>query len=229
MTMILIQARMSSRRLPGKVLKKINGKTILSHIARRCESVVGRKNVAIITSVETSDNPIVEFAEKGGYSYYRGSLNNVYERFVETIRNFGINHFVRVCGDSPFLQPDLIHHAITLFKENDVDLVTNVFPRTYPKGQSVEVVKTSVFLEPEYAALAGFSSEHVTQGFYSHSNNYKILNLKLSEIHPKTLPTWAVDTYEDLALLTDWIAKNPDVKPFGFPIIKLNKPQSSDA
>ncbi|WP_161794580.1 cytidylyltransferase domain-containing protein [Thalassospira sp. HJ] len=222
--MILIQARMSSNRLPGKVLMEIGGRRILDHLFHRCASVVGRENVAIITSTEPSDDPIVEFADTHNYQYYRGPLDNVYERFVGAVSKFGIDQFVRVCGDSPFLQPELIEHALNQFSNQYVDLVTNVFPRSYPKGQSVEVVRTRTFLSPDYVALNGFSHEHVTQGFYSHSDHFNILNFRCSELQTPKLETWAVDTYEDLQTISNWIINNPEgPKSFGTPIIAIHK------
>lgn len=230
MTMVLIQARMSSKRLPGKILKRINGQTILGHVAARCESIVGKQNIVIVTSNEDSDAPVVQFAKSHGYRFYCGSLANVYDRLVGAILTYGIDHFVRVCGDSPFLHPEILAQALTHYRGNSVDLVTNVFPRSYPKGQSVEVIRSSTFLDPEYTNLNGFSNEHVTKGFYSCYTKYTILNFSCSHATSKGLRTWAVDTKEDFVLISEWIKKYPQ-GPGSFPKsqIKIYNPKIADA
>jgi len=215
-SMVIIQARMSSTRLPGKVLELINGQPILGILAERCASAVGEEQVIIATSAENSDKPIVEFANSRGLQYCCGSLDNVYERFTKTIMEFKLDNFVRVCADSPFLDPELISTAILKFNEYDVDLVTNIFPRSYPKGQSVEVIRAKTFLNRSFCLLDGFSSEHVTQTFYQNSHRFDILNFSGLDVKRQELTTWAVDTSEDLSALREWAKSNPEgPRPFG--------------
>lgn len=221
---------MSSTRLPGKVLKLINGQPILGHVAERCARAVGRNHVVITTSEETGDTPVAEFAKSHGFSCHRGSLDNVYARFVGAVSACGIEHFVRVCADSPFLDPGLVETAITQFHRYDVDLVTNVFPRSYPKGQSVEMIRASAFLDPAFRALAGFSTEHVTQGFYRHADQFNILNFSCPAGQGQALETWAIDTPEDFTAVSDWAASHPaGPAPFGVGKVTLHKTRGADA
>jgi spore coat polysaccharide biosynthesis protein SpsF len=230
MTVVIIQARMSSRRLPGKVLQYINGTPILGHVAARCAGVVGPNQLVIATSYEKEDNPIAEFAQSHGFSCYRGPLENVYSRFAGLLSERKENHFIRVCADSPFLDPGLLETAIAQSRKYDVDLVTNVFPRSFPKGQSVEMIRTSVFLSPAFRALPGFSEEHVTQGFYLHSDKFSILNFSCSLDQKDNLETWAVDTPEDLVTIRDWAVDHPSgPEPFGVSDVTLHKAREINA
>ena len=216
MISVFIQARMSSVRLPGKVLRTINNKPILGHLAMRCAQTVGHDNVVIATSQDTSDDPVAAFANQHGFASYRGSLTDVYARFVGALQTFESAYFIRVCADSPFLDSSLIEAAISLSQSHDVDLITNVFPRSYPKGQSVELVRTATFLDPRYSALPGFSCEHITQGFYQNIDQFDIVNFSCPAGQDGILDTWAIDTPEDFLRVSTWAAKNPNgPPPFG--------------
>lgn len=226
----VIQARMSSRRLPGKVLRPINGHPVLGHVAARCSQVVGVDHVVIATSDERSDTPIAEFAHRQGLACYRGPLDNVYERFAGLLHKRETDYFVRVCADSPFLDPGLLETAITQSLNYDVDLITNVFPRSYPKGQSVELIRRSAFLAQEFQALDGFSAEHVTQGFYRHPDQFDILNFSSPAKQISALETWAIDTLNDFAAVNDWAVDHPEgPAPFGVGEVTLHKAGSENA
>lgn len=221
---------MSSTRLPGKILMLINGQPILAHVAERCARAVGRNHVVITTSKEPDDTPVAEFAKSHGFSCYRGPLNNVYSRFVAAISFYQIDHFVRVCADSPFLDPDLVENAVAQFHQNNVDLVTNIFPRSYPRGQSVEVIRTSAFLDPAFRSLAGFSEEHITQAFYHHADQFNLLNFDCPHHQDQGLKKWAVDTLEDYNNIKDWAAIHPKGPiPFGVGNVTLHKAKSANA
>ena len=216
MTLVVIQARMSSKRLPGKVLKFLDKRPILGHVADRCSLSVGKEKILIATSNAADDIPIVEFAKSQGFAYHCGPLEDVYSRLVGAISTNNVDHFVRVCADSPFLDSTLIDAALRYSHAFDVDLVTNVFPRTYPKGQSVEVIRKSAFLDPDYKTLNGFCEEHVTQGFYQHCDKYDILNFTRPEIHEKDSLSWAVDTADEFNAMIDWLHNHPGgPSPFG--------------
>lgn len=213
---VVIQARMSSARLPGKVLRPINDRPILGHVAMRCAQIVGQNNVVIATSQDTSDDPVAEFSHQNGFAAYRGPLEDVYARFVGALQTFDVTHFIRVCADSPFLDPALIEAAITLSRSYDVDLITNVYPRSYPKGQSVELVRKSTFLDPSYAALPEFSSEHITKGFYQNMDQFDVVNFSCPAGKDNILNTWAIDTPEDFTKVSTWASQNPaGPAPFG--------------
>lgn len=220
MTYFFIQARMTSKRLPGKVLKKLQGKPLLQHLTDRLVEKFDFKNIVILTSDEPSDIPIVDFAEKSGLKSFRGSLENVYGRFTKAIDRFGPENFVRICGDSPLLDVELVEKSINLYLKNNIELVTNVFPRTFPKGQSVEVIKSEVFVSSDYCKTSNFSNEHITSGFYSKEKNYKILNIYNQETNFNT--DFAVDTFEDFSKIDKYLKNNNNCYP-SFNIIGAGK------
>ena len=139
---IFIQARYSSSRLYGKVLKKILDQTLIGWMIERISKSNINLPVAILTSTNESDDLIQTYCESEGIKFFRGDLNNVASRFVQAGDFFNEDKFIRLCGDSPLIDPEIINHAIEISNEYpQFDLVTNIQKRTFPKGQSVEIVK----------------------------------------------------------------------------------------
>lgn len=182
---IIIQARMDSRRFPGKVLYKVQGKPLLQYLLERLRSIKDSPEIIVATSLEKSDNPIVEFCSKSTIPVFRGSLANVAERFRKALDSFSLDGFVRISGDSPLLDQRLIEDGIKYFLENKYDLVTNVWPRTFPSGQSVEVIKTTTFQKISERISLPEDQEHVTRYFYRHSENFSIMNFSSIVNHSK--------------------------------------------
>ena len=192
----IIQARMSSRRLPGKVLTEVAGKSMLHYLHERlihCRDIDG---IIVSTSTDPSDDPVALFCKRYGIPFFRGSLNHVAQRFQETLEVFDLDAFVRVNGDSPLLDQHLIDRAVALFRAGDADLVTNVFPRTFAPGQSVEVVRASVFRQICPRLGDPQDQEHVTRFFYMHPEDFKIVNFRAARAYPPM--HLAVDTPSDL-------------------------------
>lgn len=173
---IIVQARMGSQRLPGKVLYPIAGKPMLQYLLERLEHCRGIDKVVIATSTDQSDNPIFEFCQQYGADCYRGSLLNVAGRFKEVLDVYQLDSFVRISGDSPLLDQKLIELGLEIFCRNDFDLVTNVRPRSYPKGQSVEIVSGSAFNAAYPLMQTDEELEHVTKYFYLHQADFSIFN-----------------------------------------------------
>ncbi len=191
----IIQARMSSVRLPGKVLMKAAGRTVLQYVIERLKQCAALDGIVVATSTDDRDMPIVMHCEELGVEVCRGSLDDVAQRFLYAAQRYTFGAFVRVCADSPLLDVVLVDHAVERFRACECDIVTNVMPRTYPHGQSVEVVRTDLLRAtwPKMSTLEHL--EHVTSFFYEHRSNFNIVNLRapgdMSEIR------LAVDTEED--------------------------------
>ena len=120
---------MSSRRLPGKVLRPLAGQPTLQYLLERlarCEQV---DRVIVATSTESSDDPVAAFCESAGTLVHRGPLEHVAARFGETVERFGLDAFVRVTADSPLLDQRLVDRGVALYRDGEFDVVTNVFPR----------------------------------------------------------------------------------------------------
>lgn len=199
----LIQARMSSRRLPGKVLRPLAGRPLIFRVVDRVRSAGATDGFAVVTSLDSSDDRLAEACKTGGVPLERGELDHVARRLCEAAERRGLDALVRVNGDSPFLDPELINEVVRVYREGDWDVVTNVFPRSFPRGQSVEVVRTAALRR----AIAGMrdpdEAEHVTRYFYTHAGEFRIQNLVSPE--PSGDVSLCVDTPEDWSR-SEWIA-----------------------
>ncbi len=192
----IIQARFSSKRLAGKVLHNLCGKPILKYLVESLGQCTSINQVFVITSTDLSDDSVVSFCEKNGADYYRGPLENVAKRMLDAANYFNLESFVRINGDSPLLNSKILDQGISIFLKDEYDLVTNTFPRTFPVGQSVEVIKTRSF-EKAYEKMSSPDHfEHVTKYYYDHPNEFKIKNFSNDD----NLSSYrlVVDTAEDL-------------------------------
>lgn len=192
----IVQARMGSRRLPGKVLREVAGKPILQYLLENLQRARRLASVVVATSTSAGDMPIVELCERLGVDVFRGDQANVARRFLDLIESRATKAFVRISGDSPLLDPRLVDRAVGHFGTGDFDMVTNLRPRSYPRGQSVEVIKSEAFRDAYGAMSHREHFEHVTRWFYEHEDQVKIVNLAAKR-------DWSdirlvVDTAEDL-------------------------------
>lgn len=156
---------------------KINNKTILQNIIDRLKKSKFVKKIIISTSDKKSDNQIVSFCKKNKILFFKGSLNNVFNRVKKTAKKFKINYFLRVCADSPLIDPLLVDRCMEKYIKGNYDLVTNKFPRTFPKGQTIEIVKVSELNKINEKKLDRDQKEHFTKYFYDNSKKFKIYNL----------------------------------------------------
>jgi spore coat polysaccharide biosynthesis protein SpsF len=192
---VIIQARMSSQRLPSKVLTVVNGKPLLQYLLERLKYCSSIDQIVVATSDNKSDDPIEVFCNEYGALCYRGPLLNVAKRFYMVLEKYNFDAFVRICGDSPILDQKLIDHAVKIYNE-EYDLVTNILPRSYPLGQSVEVIRTSTFKKVYDKMSTPDHFEHVTKYYYEKAEEFKIKNFS----NTKDLSGYrlVVDTIEDL-------------------------------
>lgn len=201
---IFVQARMSSRRFPGKVLASLAGRPMIDHVLERCGRAFGLERVVLATSVEPSDDALADHAASLGVSVFRGELDNVLGRFQRCLAVHPCEWFVRISADSPLIDPRLVA-CIAERRAPRLDLVTNVQPRTFPAGQSVEVVNSGTFAALDAAALTAEEREHVTLAFYRHPERFRVCNVasrdpQLASQH------LAVDTLEELRMVEAMLA-----------------------
>lgn len=198
---IFIQARMSSSRYPGKMLAPFKGMPLIRHVVERCRATSKADNVIVLTSSDVSDDPLEAYLKSVNIPYYRGDLYNVVDRFQGALQEFPCDYFVRICGDSPFIEASLIDSLLSSTLNEGYDFVSNVAHRTFPKGQSVEIMKSQVFQELLSKTLTDHECEHVTPYFYSNINDYKYLFVESkANLSPLNM---CVDTLEDLKALED--------------------------
>jgi spore coat polysaccharide biosynthesis protein SpsF (cytidylyltransferase family) len=174
----IIQARMNSQRFPGKVLYKINNKCLLQYVIESVSHCKKINQIVVATSLDEGDKPVEEFCRTLGVSCFRGPLQNVAERFNQVITWAGLEAFVRVNGDSPLLDHRLIDKGVSIYLSGEYDIVTNVFKRTFPKGQSVEVVSSKSFKAVCKQMEDEEDKEHVTRYFYRYNKKYKMFNFE---------------------------------------------------
>ena len=199
MTVAIIQVRLNSKRLPGKAFLKINSKSILENILIRLKKSKFIKKIIISTSDQKSDYPIIDFCKKNKISFYSGSLSNVFNRIKKTSNKFKLKYFLRVRADSPLLDPTIIDKGIKKFKSGNYDIITNSFPRSFPKGQTVEIIRVSALNKINQKILNSLQKEHFTKYFYDNFEDFKIYNFSLSK--NKSLISMAVDSKKDLTFL----------------------------
>lgn len=203
----IIQARMGSTRLPGKVLINIQGKTILNHVIDRVKQSKYIDEIIIATTNANQDDLIVNEALKNNCKYFRGSEKNVLERYYQaaTLNNGDI--IVRITSDCPLIDPKIIDEMLRFYINNSYDVVTNasadLTKRTYPRGLDVEIFSYRLLKEAYEKADKDYQLEHVTPYIYENNNNtfYYMNNVDYSKYR------WTLDTKEDLLLIEEIYAR----------------------
>lgn len=192
----VVQARMASSRLPGKALMDLAGNPLLQYVLEKLERCATLDAVVVATSTANEDDAIVQFCQGWGVEYYRGPLDDVAGRFVGALEQNDWEAFVRIAGDSPLLDQRLVDRGVKLFCEGGFDLVTNVWPRSYPYGQSVEVMAKKILKQTYERMKEPDDREHVTRFFYQHEREFEISNFKSAVNYAG----WrlVVDTADDL-------------------------------
>ena len=189
-------SRFDSRRLPGKVLRDIAGRPLLGRVLDRLRQVGDDHPIIVATSDRAVDDPIAQFAENEGVAVFRQAAEDVAGRALACAHWARADAFVRISGDSPFIDPGIIRDVIELYRAARPDLATNVYPRTFPPGLSVEVISVSA-LELAIDRMESIEErEHVTQFFYKHPSDFRIVN-SASGVEYGDL-SLTVDTPEDL-------------------------------
>jgi len=194
----IIQARTSSKRFKGKVLKKINKKFLLERVINKVSQSNRISRIIVATSIEKTDDKIVNFCKKQKIEFFRGSLNNVYERFFNLLKNTKAKSFIRICADSPFIDSYLIDKCINFYNRNKYGIVTNVSPRSFPKGQSIEIFNSKIFMKHASKIKKKRHQEHVTKYFYENSKKFEIKNFEYIKDYSKL--NLSVDNQKDIKL-----------------------------
>mgnify|MGYP001300714957 CR=1 FL=1 len=173
----IIQARMGSKRLPGKSLMRLGEYTILEQVIKRVSKSKKIKKIIVATTKNKIDDKIQSFCKKINVECFRGNNINVLSRFVKISKIKKLKSFVRICADSPFIDSRLIDKLIKIFKNNSYKVVTNVHPKTFPSGQSVEIFDAVFFCNVSKKIKKKNDLEHVTTFFYNRKA-IKVLNIK---------------------------------------------------
>jgi spore coat polysaccharide biosynthesis protein SpsF len=199
----IIQARMSSSRLPGKVLKDIAGKPMLAWVVERSRLSKMVDEVVVATSTDSSDDPLESLCTERGYPVYRGDLYDVLDRYYQAARLQHADVIVRLTGDCPLIDPDVIDHTLDEFFKSGVDFAANRLPppwkRTYPIGLDTEVCTFDALQRAWKEARETYQREHVMPYFYDQEGRFRILLVNHDPDYGSI--RWTVDTPEDLELV----------------------------
>ncbi len=195
--LVILQARMSSTRLPGKALAIINGQPMIFWQIQRIKEAKSIDELIVATSTDQSDDVLVEFLELSGVLVHRGPINDVYERFRQVLQRLTDSQLiVRLTADCPFTMPELIDEMVNKFNSSDIDYLSNALAPTFPDGLDIEIVSRSALIKLGEYPLTISEKEHVTLGLRNRPNEFKIENFcqdsDLSHLR------WTVDYKGDL-------------------------------
>jgi spore coat polysaccharide biosynthesis protein SpsF len=199
-TVAIIQARMSSSRLPGKVLKEAGGRPLLDRMVERVRLAKRIDETVVATTVDPSDDTIAEFCTKADFPVFRGNLMDVLDRYYQASLTYHADIVVRLTGDCPFIDPKLVDETLDLMSNEKADFACNRLPppmtRTYPIGLDVEAVTFSALKTAWENAAQKHEREHVMPYFYEIPGRYKVVKLDYAVDYGAL--RWTVDTPEDL-------------------------------
>ncbi|MBI1976792.1 MAG: glycosyltransferase family protein [Candidatus Omnitrophica bacterium] len=199
----IIQARMGSARLPGKVMMDVGGKALLGHLIGRLRQVPLIHQVAVATTTDSADAKIVEFCKRAKVNVYQGSESDVLARYIEAGRLFKADVVIRVTGDEPYHDPVIMREFLRAHLNNkeDVEYTCNNFPRTFPYGNTVEIIKFPALERAARMGLQPQDREHVTFYIHQHPAEFKIQNIQAQGKLKRPDIRYCVDTQADLNLI----------------------------
>lgn len=212
-TVVIVQARMTSTRLPGKVLLEVLGKPLLEYQIERLRRVRQADLIVVATTTNAADEPIVALCTRLGVSVWRGSEQDVLARYHDAARAHAAELVVRVTSDCPLIDPGVIDQTIGYFLNGrpQFDYVSNSLERTFPRGLDTEVFWSRTLAEA-YAEAADLEErEHVTPYLYRRPQRYRIGNFAGPDMLAQH--RWTVDTPEDFELIRNVIGALYPVMP----------------
>jgi spore coat polysaccharide biosynthesis protein SpsF len=190
----IIQGR-GSTRLPDKVFLELSNKPLLEHVVNRLKKADLLQEIIIATTDLPNDNLIETWADSNNISIFRGSENNVLERYYEAAKKFQIDVIVRITADDPFKDYRLVDEAVRVLIDNKLDFVCNNNPVSFPEGLDVEVLTFNA-LEISYNnVVSDFDKEHVTQYIHKNKDMFNIANIQNDK--DLSFHRWTLDTIED--------------------------------
>lgn len=205
-TLCVVQARMGSSRLPGKVLQEVGGMPMLAFLLSRLATAKVDR-VVVATSDLAQDDPVEEVARGAGFDVVRGSERDVLARFRSAIAAHPAEVVVRITGDCPLTDPALVDEIVRLHLERSADYTSNVLPRTYPKGLDVQVANAPALLAAADEATDPAEREHVMPFLYRRPERFTLANLWCDDDLGDE--SWTVDTAGDLAFVRSVVERLP--------------------
>lgn len=198
-TVAIIQARMGSTRLPGKVLKDLAGKNVLERVITRTRKAQLLQEVVVATSTQEPDDAIVTACTRLAVRWFRGDEIDVLDRYYGAAQEFSAEAIVRITADCPLIDPELIDDTIRSFRDGRADFATNSLTITYPRGLDVEVFTCEALERAWRAARLPYQRAHVTPYLYENESEFKIVSIAAEGDYSHH--RWTLDTAEDLEMI----------------------------
>jgi spore coat polysaccharide biosynthesis protein SpsF len=217
---IIIQARMGSSRLPGKILLDIAGKPMLSHVVERGRRSKIAHEVVVASTEDPADDVVVRFCEERGYPFTRGDNEDVLSRYLKAAREYEAQIIVRITADCPLIDPEVIDRTLEAFLEEypQAQFGTNRgkdrIMRTYPIGMDVEVMSMDALEMASREAHEAYQREHVTPFLYETEGRFEKTSIDAGGDYGAQ--RWAVDTVEDLKFVREVFSHFSNHGAFGF-------------
>jgi spore coat polysaccharide biosynthesis protein SpsF len=213
--LVILQARMSSKRFPGKVLQDLFGKPMIIRQISRIQSAKNIGKIVVATTRREDDDLLVSTLLENEIDIYRGATDDVISRYVQVIRKFQANTVVRLTADCPLVMPELLDSMIEDFSRNNWDYLSNTIFPTYPDGLDIEIFSAKSLISLYSMKLTDPEKEHVTLGFHNRKKEFNLQNYK-SNLDYSNL-RWTVDYPEDLEFIRKVYSKFQDrMNLFGF-------------
>ena len=223
--LLIVQARYDSKRLPGKVLKKINGKTLLEILLNNLKKNAFVDEIVVSTSKNSSNDALAKHVKCSGFEVFRGSENDVLDRFYKTAKKYDAKNIIRITADCPLIDNQILDQVIKLFFKNKVDYCSNTLPPTWPDGLDVEIFKFSILEEAWKNATSQYDREHVTSYM---RNNLDISKENYFNTTDASDERWTVDEEDDLKVISKIIENFEPEYNFSFNSIMNFKIKNPD-
>jgi spore coat polysaccharide biosynthesis protein SpsF len=211
---IILQARMGAARLPGKPLKTVLGRPLLSYQLERLRQAKLIDEIVVATTTQPQDDQIAAFCADNNVPCFRGSEHDVLDRYYQAAKRFKADEVVRITGDCPLIDPVLVDQVVRQHLKEHKDYTSNSLERTYPRGLDTEIFSFRVLEKAAKEAVLTEEREHVTLYFYTHPELFSLGSVK--ESTDRSNHRWTVDTIEDFTLVAKILSilypKNPDFR-----------------
>jgi spore coat polysaccharide biosynthesis protein SpsF len=207
-TAVVVQARMGSTRLPGKVMRDLAGEPVLAHVLKRCRIIPGADVVVCAVPDEAASAPIESVARHCGVELFRGSESDVLSRHFGAARSVRANVVLRVTSDCPLIDPEICGAVLQLHRDERADYAANNMPRSFPHGLDCEVFTFRALNEAHHLAKDAYDREHVTP-WLCRAPNLRRANLSSGRAELSKM-RWTLDYSEDLDFLRAVFAALPD-------------------
>lgn len=206
----IIQARMGSSRLPGKTMKKIDEHYVIDYVIEQLKLIKKNNMIIVATTNLAEDDIICEHLSLKGVKYFRGSSDDVLDRYYRCAKEFSIDVIVRITADNPLIDPQIVDLAINEYNAHTCDFVTNTIRRTFPYGTEVEVFSFKALEKAWKFAKKPSEREHVTPFIRDPENGFGLINIENDD--DLSFLRYTVDRDEDLELVKE-ITKNISKRP----------------